>query len=109
MVSPGQLASVYDEALHGLLGPRIVQAGDLIKFDVTAEKEGYVAGSDLNRASFSDKLKETDWSCSGTLRIGLDRRLQANAGRFKEIGCSPRFGGRDERSGYRIHRTHGDW
>jgi methionyl aminopeptidase len=39
--------SLNDEALHGLPGPRIVQAGDLIKHDVTAEKEGYMADAAL--------------------------------------------------------------
>ncbi|HWK89019.1 MAG TPA: type I methionyl aminopeptidase [Longimicrobium sp.] len=35
--------SVNDEAVHGLPGARVVQAGDLVKLDVVAEKDGYMA------------------------------------------------------------------
>ncbi len=35
--------SVNDEAIHGIPGRRIVEAGDLVKLDVTAEKDGFVA------------------------------------------------------------------
>lgn len=35
--------SVNDEVVHGLPGPRILQPGDLVKIDLTADKNGYVA------------------------------------------------------------------
>jgi methionyl aminopeptidase len=35
--------SVNDEAIHGIPGKRIIEAGDLVKLDVTAEKDGFVA------------------------------------------------------------------
>jgi methionyl aminopeptidase len=35
--------SVNDEAIHGIPGSRRVQEGDLVKLDVTAEKDGFVA------------------------------------------------------------------
>jgi len=35
--------SVNDEAIHGIPGPRRLQEGDLVKLDVTAEKDGFVA------------------------------------------------------------------
>ena len=35
--------SVNDEAVHGVPGDRVVRPGDLVKIDVTAELEGYVA------------------------------------------------------------------
>jgi methionyl aminopeptidase len=35
--------SVNDEAVHGIPGPRVVRAGDLVKLDVVAEKDGYFA------------------------------------------------------------------
>jgi methionyl aminopeptidase len=34
---------VNDEAIHGIPGPRVIQPGDLVKLDVTAEKDGYMA------------------------------------------------------------------
>jgi methionyl aminopeptidase len=35
--------SVNDEAVHGVPGKRIVQDGDLVKLDVTVEKDGFMA------------------------------------------------------------------
>jgi len=35
--------SVNDEAVHGIPGDRAIKAGDLVKCDVTAEKDGFVA------------------------------------------------------------------
>jgi methionyl aminopeptidase len=35
--------SVNDEAVHGIPGERVLQAGDLVKIDVTAELGGYIA------------------------------------------------------------------
>jgi methionyl aminopeptidase len=41
---PGALCiSVNDEAIHGIPGDRVVEAGDLVKLDLVAEKEGYFA------------------------------------------------------------------
>ncbi len=37
------LISVNDEVVHGVPGPRRLARGDLVKLDVTAEKDGYVA------------------------------------------------------------------
>jgi methionyl aminopeptidase len=35
--------SVNDEAVHGIPGERKLQAGDIVKLDVTVEKDGYMA------------------------------------------------------------------
>ena len=37
------LISINDEIVHGVPGPRRIQPGDLVKLDVTVEKNGYVA------------------------------------------------------------------
>src|SRR4029079_2207931 len=37
------LISVNDEVVHGIPGARRLAPGDLVKLDVTVEKEGYVA------------------------------------------------------------------
>ncbi len=37
--------SVNDEAVHGIPGDRVVREGDLVKLDVTAELDGYMADS----------------------------------------------------------------
>lgn len=40
---PGEICiSVNDEAVHGIPGPREIQPGDLVKLDVTFEKNGYM-------------------------------------------------------------------
>jgi methionyl aminopeptidase len=41
---PGSLCiSVNDEAIHGVPGARVIEAGDLVKLDLVAEKDGYYA------------------------------------------------------------------
>lgn len=41
---PGETCiSVNDEVVHGIPGGRTLAAGDIVKLDVTAEKDGYVA------------------------------------------------------------------
>jgi methionyl aminopeptidase len=35
--------SINDEAIHGIPGARTVQAGDLVKLDLVAQKDGYMA------------------------------------------------------------------
>lgn len=37
------LISVNDEVVHGIPGPRRLDPGDLVKLDVTVEKDGYIA------------------------------------------------------------------
>lgn len=37
--------SVNDEVVHGVPGPRVLRAGDVLKIDVTAELDGYIADS----------------------------------------------------------------
>ena len=41
---PGDvLISVNDEVVHGIPGARVIEPGDLVKLDVTVEKDGYMA------------------------------------------------------------------
>jgi methionyl aminopeptidase len=41
---PGALCiSVNEEAIHGIPGDRVIRAGDLVKLDLVAEKDGYYA------------------------------------------------------------------
>jgi methionyl aminopeptidase len=37
--------SVNDEIVHGVPGPRVLEPGDVVKIDVTAELDGYIADS----------------------------------------------------------------
>jgi methionyl aminopeptidase len=48
---PGAVCiSVNEEAVHGLPGDRILQPGDLVKLDVTAELDGYIADAAITVA-----------------------------------------------------------
>ncbi|HTV55054.1 MAG TPA: type I methionyl aminopeptidase, partial [Terriglobia bacterium] len=45
---PGSVCiSVNDEIVHGIPGTRVVRPGDLVKLDLTAEKDGYMADAAL--------------------------------------------------------------
>ena len=49
---PGDVCiSVNDEVVHGIPGDRIIQPGDLVKLDLTAEKDGYHTDSALTVSS----------------------------------------------------------
>src|SRR5918998_3065137 len=42
--------SLNDEAVHGVPGDRLIEAGDLVKIDVTAELDGYMADAAISVA-----------------------------------------------------------
>lgn len=45
---PGQICiSVNSEAAHGIPGPRVIRPGDIVKIDVSAERDGYFADAAL--------------------------------------------------------------
>lgn len=49
---PGALCiSVNDEAIHGIPGARTIAAGDLVKLDLVAEKDGYFADAAVTVAA----------------------------------------------------------
>ncbi|HXW54378.1 MAG TPA: type I methionyl aminopeptidase [Candidatus Cybelea sp.] len=48
---PGEICiSVNDEAVHGIPSPRQIERGDLVKLDVTFEKNGYVGDAAITVA-----------------------------------------------------------
>ena len=52
--------SVNDEAVHGVPGDRVIEPGDLVKIDVTAELGGYIADAAVTVAlpPMNDELRE---------------------------------------------------
>jgi methionyl aminopeptidase len=74
--------SINDEAVHGIPGPRILQAGDLVKIDVTAELDGYIAdaaisvavppASKLSRA-IAECAEAAFWRGARSARVGRPR------------------------------------
>jgi methionyl aminopeptidase len=55
--------SVNDEAIHGVPGDRVVRSGDLVKLDLTAQKDGFVAD-----AAVTVRAGEVSSEADGLLR-----------------------------------------
>jgi len=78
--------SVNDEAIHGIPGMRILAEGDLVKLDVTAQKDGYVADAAVTvRVGRVSATAEALARCAETaFRQGLKAARAGN--RVCEIG-----------------------
>jgi Metallopeptidase family M24 len=73
------LISINDEVVHGVPGPRRLAAGDVVKLDVTAEKDGYVA--DAARTVIVCSGTETAQHLIACARAAFDAALEvASAG-----------------------------
>jgi methionyl aminopeptidase len=87
--------SVNDEIVHGIPGARMIRAGDLVKIDVTAECDGYLADAaisvpvppvsdlarrliDCARAAFAAALPAIR---AGLPIVGIGRAVEATATR----------------------------
>jgi methionyl aminopeptidase len=78
--------SVNDEIVHGVPGPRAFRAGDLVKIDVTAELDGFMADSATTVAlgPISDKKRRLKNCAEAALRKAI---AAAQAGRpLYEVG-----------------------
>ena len=104
--------SLNDEAVHGIPGERAVEAGDLVKLDVTIEKDGYMADAAETVAvgEVSEEKPAPDRLC----RAGLYQSHAGGARRVPRVRDRPR--GRagsapqrllgDSRPRWTRHRTH---
>lgn len=71
--------SINDEAAHGIPGPRIIQPGDMVNIDVSAEKDGYWA--DAGRSYAVDPIGEEKQKLIDATAAALQIALQhARAG-----------------------------
>jgi methionyl aminopeptidase len=84
------LISVNDEVVHGIPGARRLELGDLVKLDVTAEKDGYVADAarTVVLEGGSDVARELR-ACAraafvGALRVARAGNLVSEIGRVIE-------------------------
>ena len=100
---PGETCiSVNDEIVHGVPGPRILQAGDLVKLDVTAQKDGYVADACVSVA-VPPVSNETQRLIHCAERAFRKATRWARAGnRVRDIGAAVEQEVR--RSGFRVVR-----
>ena len=80
------LISINDEIVHGIPGPRRIAAGDIVKLDVTVEKDGYVA--DAARSVVVAPGHPTAHRLAACAKAAFDAALTvARAGvRVSEIG-----------------------
>ena len=69
------LISVNDEVVHGIPGPRRLAEGDLVKLDVTAEKNGYIA--DAARTVVLGRGAEVAHELEAGVRAAFNRGLEA--------------------------------
>jgi len=67
--------SIDDEAAHGIPGDRVIRDGDLVKIDVSAERDGYFADANLTVAIGEVSLqKQKLLDCA---RLAMEQGIQA--------------------------------
>jgi methionyl aminopeptidase len=84
---PGAVCiSVNDEAVHGVPGSRVLQSGDLVKLDLTAEKDGFVADAAMTVpvSPVSGEAQELVRCAERAFRAGA--RMARAGNRAYEIG-----------------------
>src|SRR5260370_11692067 len=86
---PGDVCiSVNDEVVHGIPGDRVIHPGDLVKLDLTAEKDGYHTDSALSievpPSSPNGKARELAHCAERAFRQALGAARGGN--RTKAIG-----------------------
>src|SRR4051812_45336279 len=80
------LISVNDQAVHGIPGPRRLRDGDLVKLDVTVEKDGYMADAAITVPV--GRVTEERRRLVAAARAGFEKAMEvAVAGnRVRDIG-----------------------
>ncbi len=65
--------SINDEAAHGIPGPRVIQPGDMVNIDVSAEKDGYWAdaGQSYALAPVAEEKQKLITATNQALEIAL--------------------------------------
>jgi methionyl aminopeptidase len=84
---PGDVCiSVNDEVVHGIPGKRVIQPGDLVKLDLTAEKDGFHTDSavSIEVPPTSGKTHELAHCAEKAFRQALSAARAGN--RTKDIG-----------------------
>jgi methionyl aminopeptidase len=78
--------SVNDEVVHGVPGPRRIARGDLVKLDVTADLDGFIADAAITVA-VPPVTPEQDALCAAA-RSAFDRAMAVArpGGRVSELG-----------------------
>ena len=97
--------SLNEEAVHGIPGPRKIRDGDLVKLDVTIEKDGFMADAAVTVGAGA-VAEEGNWLAACAERAFAQAMLVARAGFcVREIGRAVEREVR--RSGFRVIRELG--
>lgn len=100
---PGELCiSVNEEAIHGIPGRRVLKAGDLVKLDLVAEKDGYFADAavSVSVGETAPAVQALAACAERAFHVALD---QARPGvRVREIGRAVEK--ETKRSGFQVMR-----
>jgi methionyl aminopeptidase len=94
---PGALClSVNDEAAHGIPGDRILVAGDLLKIDLTAELDGYMADAAITVGvgPVTPVRRKLVSSAASSLETAL--RAVTAGRRLREVGAAAETGVRKQ-------------
>jgi len=84
---PGALCiSVNDEAIHGIPGERIIQAGDLVKLDLVAEKDGFYADAAITVRAAEVSVTADALACCAEDAFRKALRSARAGNRVYEIG-----------------------
>jgi methionyl aminopeptidase len=80
------LISVNDEIVHGVPGARVIHDGDVVKFDVTLESDGYIA--DAARTVLVGAASDTAQRLKACAEAAFERALEvATAGALvRDVG-----------------------
>ena len=94
--------SVNDEVVHGIPGSRRLAAGDLVKLDVTAQKNGYVADACISVAvgEVTDESRRLIFAAERAFPKAM--KVATAARRVNEIGSAVE--NEIRRSGFRVVR-----
>lgn len=97
--------SINDEAAHGIPGNRVIQPGDLVNIDVSAELGGYYAdtGASIPVPPISIEVQRL---CDRT-QLALQRAIEAARAGVKINAIGKAVESEAQRSGYRIIRELG--
>jgi methionyl aminopeptidase len=94
--------SVNDEAVHGVPGRRRLREGDLVKLDVTAELEGYVADAAVTVPV--GRARRADLELCAATRIALRRAIGAVRAGASSLDVGRAVEPSVERHGFRVLR-----
>ncbi len=80
------LISINDEVVHGIPGARVIAAGDLVKIDVTVEKDGYVADAARTVVAEPGSSQAYELAACASAAFGAGLHVARAGAKVNEIG-----------------------